>query len=50
MRWVRIVEAFTKAGLNESEAILQARLARILTADLYDFKNKAPILWVPPAI
>ncbi len=48
--WQDVVKAFTKAGLNESEAILQARLARILTADLYDFKNKAPILWVPPAI
>jgi DNA polymerase-1 len=48
--WAAVVKTFTKAGLNESEAILQARLARILTADLYDFKNKAPILWVPPAI
>lgn len=48
--WRQVYVTFTKAGLNESEALLQARLARILTADLYDFKNKAPILWVPPAI
>ena len=29
------------------KTVLNARLARILTADDYDFKNKRPILWTP---
>jgi DNA polymerase I len=36
-----------KEGLTEDDALLQARLARILRADEYDFKAKRPILWEP---
>lgn len=45
--WKVIVEAFLKEGLTEADALLQARLARILRADEYDFKAKRPILWEP---
>lgn len=46
--WEAVVKAYEKAGLNESEALVQARVARILRATDYDFKKKEPILWRPP--
>jgi len=46
--WSAVVAAYEKAGLTEDDAIIQARMARILRASDYDFKNKAPILWTPP--
>lgn len=45
--WERVVEAFEKAGLTEADALVQARVARILRASDYDFKKKEPILWTP---
>ncbi len=45
--WAAVVKAFTKAGKTEEEALLQARLARILRNTDYDFKKKEPILWSP---
>ena len=45
--WAAVVKAYEKAGLNEAEAITQARCARILRASDYDFKKKEPILWTP---
>jgi 5'-3' exonuclease len=45
--WYRVKEAFIKAGLTEQDALLQARVARILRASDYDFKKKEPILWTP---
>lgn len=45
--WERVVAAFVKAKLGEEEALRQARVARILRASDYDFKNKKPILWTP---
>ena len=45
--WQTVLKAFTDKGLTEYDAITNARLARILTADDYDFKNKRPILWTP---
>lgn len=45
--WSVIVAAFEKAGLTADDALLQARLARILRASEYDFKTKLPILWEP---
>ena len=47
--WKTVTKAFTDKGLTEYDAITNARLARILTADDYDFKNKCPILWTPAA-
>ena len=45
--WKTVLKAFTDKGLTEYDAITNARLARILTVDDYDFKNKRPILWTP---
>lgn len=45
--WKTVLKAFTDKGMTEYDAITNARLARILTADDYDFKNKRPILWTP---
>lgn len=48
--WKHVVAAYVKAKLCEEEALVQARVARILRASDYDFKNKRPILWTPPSI
>jgi DNA polymerase-1 len=45
--WGVVVRTFVKAGLNEDEALVQARVARILRASDYDFEKKEPILWTP---
>ena len=45
--WKTVVEAFVEKGHTEEEALINARLARILTADDYDFNKKQPILWSP---
>ena len=44
--WHRIVLAYEKAGLTESDAILQARLARILRYGEYSLSQGAT-LWTP---
>jgi Autographiviridae exonuclease len=46
--WTAIVEKYEKAGFNEDFALIMARCARILRACDYDFKQKRPILWMPP--
>ncbi len=46
-QWKQVVEAFTKAGLTEADALRQARLARILRWSDWDSKKKEPILWSP---
>lgn len=45
--WATVVAAYEKAGLTEEDALVQARVARILRATDYDFEKKEPILWVP---
>lgn len=45
--WKTVKEAFEKAGLTEDDAYRNARLARILTCDDYDFKTEQPIPWCP---
>jgi DNA polymerase-1 len=45
--WSCIVSAYQKAGLNEKDALQQARCARILRHGEYDFKAKKVILWTP---
>ena len=47
--WKTVVGAFVEKNLTEEDALVNARLARILTADDYDFKKKEPILWSPSA-
>ena len=45
--WKTVLKAFTDKGLTEVDALINARLARILTVDDYDFKKREPILWTP---
>ena len=45
--WDTVVKAFEAKDLTEEDALINARLARILTVDDYDFKKKRPILWTP---
>jgi DNA polymerase-1 len=45
--WPKVVAAFEKAGFGEEEALTQARVARILRASDFDFKNKKVKLWEP---
>ena len=43
--WETVVNAFKEKGLGEEIALQNARLAKILTVDDYDFERRAPILW-----
>ena len=47
--WKTVLKAFKDKGLDEETALLNARLARILTVDDYDFEQKEPKLWSPAA-
>lgn len=48
--WDAIEEAFKDAGFGPEEALIQARVARILRAEDYNFTTKEPILWTPPTV
>jgi DNA polymerase-1 len=43
------VEAYAKKNLTADDALVQARVARILRHTDYNFKTKEPILWTPPS-
>ena len=45
--WKTVVETFEEKGMTEDDALINARLARILTVDDYDFTTKKPIPWTP---
>jgi DNA polymerase-1 len=45
--WSTVVNAYTKAGLNEHEALQQARVARILRKGEYSFRTHKVKLWTP---
>ena len=45
--WKAVVECYEKKKLTESDALQQARVARMLTADLWNPTKKIPILWNP---
>lgn len=45
--WDAIVETYVKKGLTEEDALVQARVARILRSKDFKFKTKEPILWTP---
>lgn len=45
--WSCVVERFNKAGLEEEEALLQARLAHILQVGEYDFDTNSVVMWTP---
>lgn len=43
--WETVVKAFAEKDLSEDVALTNARLAKILQANDYDFTNQQPILW-----
>lgn len=45
--WEAVVAAYEKAGLTIDDALLNARLARILRPGEYNSTTKEPILWTP---
>lgn len=45
--WEACLAQFVKKNLTEEEALTQARVARILRKQDYDFTYKCPILWTP---
>ena len=45
--WATVVKAFEDKGLTEDDALLNARLARILTDEDYDSRTQKPKLWTP---
>ena len=45
--WKTVVEAFVEKELTENDALINARLAKILTADDYDFTKRKARLWTP---
>lgn len=47
--WETVVKAFTSKGLDEDAALVNARLARILTCNDYDPINRQVIPWSPAA-
>lgn len=46
-RWMAVVDAYTRAKLTEEEALVQARVARILRSSDWNSETKTPILWTP---
>tara|TARA_R100000152_G_C6764327_1_gene188896 strand:- start:336 stop:1091 length:756 start_codon:yes stop_codon:yes gene_type:complete len=47
--WKTVVEAFKEKDLDEEAALVNARLAKILTTEDYDHDKQQPILWSPSA-
>ena len=47
--WKTLVDAFKEKGLSEDVALMNARLAKILTTDDYDHEKGEPVLWNPKA-
>lgn len=47
--WQTVVDAFASKDLGEDVALMNARLARILTCNDYDERNKRVIHWTPNA-
>jgi len=45
--WEYVIKAFEDKGLTEADALLQARLAKILQFTDYNTKTRKPILWTP---
>jgi len=45
--WKTVVDAFADKGLDESVALLNARLAKILQVEDYDFTNQTVRPWTP---
>ena len=46
-KWEAICKAFRERGLSDDDALLNARLAKILQHENYDYDREEPILWTP---
>ena len=46
-RWSAVCKAYTDKGLSDDDALLNARLAKILQHENYDYDRQQPILWSP---
>jgi 5'-3' exonuclease len=49
-QWDAVCKVFKEHGLKKSDALRQARVARILQAGEYDVVTKKVTLWQPPAV
>jgi DNA polymerase-1 len=47
--WGHVLAGYASKGRTAADALVQARQARILRAEDWDFERKAPRLWSPPA-
>jgi len=45
--WEACLSAFLGVGLTEEDALLNARMARILRVEDFNFETRRPILWTP---
>ena len=45
--WKAVCQAFKDKGLSEDIALMNARLAKILQHENYDYDREEPILWTP---
>jgi DNA polymerase-1 len=45
--WKTVLETFLEKGLTEEDALLNARLAKILQVEDYDFTNQTVRPWTP---
>ncbi len=45
--WKTVEDAYIKAGLTKEDALLNARMARILHQEDWDFENEQVKLWLP---
>lgn len=48
--WGIVVAAFESKGLTKADALVQARLARILRSCDWNFQDRTHYLWMPPAL
>ena len=46
-KWEAICQAYRERGLSDDDALLNARLAKILQHTDYDYDRQEPILWTP---
>ncbi len=47
--WKTVIDAFKEKDLSEEIALMNARLAKILTTEDYDHEKREPVLWNPTA-
>ena len=46
-QWEAVCKAYRDRGLSDDDALLNARLAKILRNENYDHDRNQPILWNP---